>query len=163
RPEVLDLNRVISDFERVLRRVVSEPCVLTVRLQPNLPPVRADRGQLEQVLLNLALNATDAMPGGGTLAIETSTAQLSEEYARRKPGIDIRYGPHAVMRISDTGHGIPKELQEKIFDPFFTTKPVGQGTGLGLSTVYGIVKQSEGYIWVYSEVGVGTAFKIYLP
>jgi two-component system, cell cycle sensor histidine kinase and response regulator CckA len=163
RPEVLDLNKVISEFEPVLRRVLGEPCVLTLRLEPNLPRTRADRGQLEQVLLNLALNAVDAMPMGGTLAIETSTAELTKEYIRRKPGIDIREGRHVVMRMSDTGHGIPKDLQEKIFDPFFTTKPIGQGTGLGLSTVYGIVKQSEGYIWVYSEVGVGTAFKVYLP
>jgi len=163
RLEVIDLNRVISDFEPVLRRVVGEVCVLTLHLQPDLPTIRADRGQLEQVLLNLALNAMDAMPGGGTLTIETSTAHLSEEYTGRKPGIDIRHGRHVVMRLSDTGHGIPKDLQEKIFDPFFTTKPVGQGTGLGLSTVYGIVKQSEGYIWVYSEVGFGTAFKVYLP
>jgi len=163
RPEVIDLNRVVTDFEPVLRRVMGEHCMLTLRLQPNLPRIRADRGQLEQVLLNLALNATDAMPAGGTLSIETGTAHLSEEYSRRRPGIDIQHGEHVVLRLSDTGHGIPKDLQEKIFDPFFTTKPVGQGTGLGLSTVYGIVKQSEGYIWVYSEVGVGTAFKIYLP
>jgi two-component system, cell cycle sensor histidine kinase and response regulator CckA len=163
RPEVVDLNRVISEFEPVLRRVMGEHSLLTLRLQANLPRIRADRGQLEQVLLNLALNATDAMPAGGTLSIETGTAHLSEEYSRRRPGIDIQHGQHVVLRLSDTGHGIPKNLQEKIFDPFFTTKPVGQGTGLGLSTVYGIVKQSEGYIWVYSEVGVGTAFKIYLP
>jgi PAS domain S-box-containing protein len=163
RPEVVDLNQVISEFEPVLRRVVGEHCVLTLRLQPDLSRIRADRGQLEQVLLNLALNAIDAMPGGGTLTIETGTAHFSEDYARRRPGVDIRHGPQVVMCLSDTGHGIPKDLQEKIFDPFFTTKPVGQGTGLGLSTVYGIVKQSEGYIWVYSEVGVGTVFKVYLP
>ena len=162
RAEVLDLNAVIAEFEPVLRRVIGERCVLALRLTPGLPHIRADRGQLEQVILNLALNAGDAMPSGGTLAIETGTATLSRDYTNRRPGIEIRHGRHVFMRLSDNGHGIPKELQEKIFDPFFTTKPVGQGTGLGLSTVYGIVKQSGGYIWVYSEPGIGTAFKVYL-
>ncbi len=162
RPQVLDLNVVISEFEPVLRRVVGETCVLTLRLQP-VPRIKADRGQLEQVLLNLALNAGDAMPGGGSLTIETSVVTFSSDYTARRPGIDVRLGPHVCMRLADSGHGIPRELQEKIFDPFFTTKPVGQGTGLGLSTVYGIVKQSDGYVWVYSEVGLGTTFKVYLP
>jgi PAS domain S-box-containing protein len=163
RPEVLDLDTVIAEFEPVLRRVIGERCVLALRLTPDLPHIRADRGQLEQVLLNLALNAGDAMQSGGTLAIETGTATFSQDYLDRRPGIEIRHGRHVFMRLSDSGLGIPKNLQEKIFDPFFTTKPVGQGTGLGLSTVYGIVKQSDGYIWVYSEEGIGTAFKVYLP
>jgi PAS domain S-box-containing protein len=163
RPQVLDLNVVISEFEAVLRRVMGERCRLVLRLQPSLPHIRADRGQLEQVLLNLAINAADAMPDGGTLTIETGVTIFSPDYTNRRPGIDIRLGPHVFLRLSDTGHGISKDLQEKIFDPFFTTKPVGEGTGLGLSTVYGIVKQSDGYIWVYSEVGLGTAFKVYLP
>lgn len=163
RPQVLDLNFVVSEFESVLQRIIGERCVLLLHLQPSLPHIRADRGQLEQALLNLALNACDAMPGGGTLTIETGVTLLSRDYTDRRPGIDIRLGPHIYLRFSDTGHGIAKELQEKIFDPFFTTKPVGQGTGLGLSTVYGIVKQSDGYIWVYSEVGIGTAFVVYLP
>ncbi|MGH7497768.1 MAG: ATP-binding protein, partial [Gemmatimonadales bacterium] len=163
RPQVLDLNAVISEFEPVLQRVIGERCNLALRLQPSLPHIRADRGQLEQVLLNLALNARDAMSGGGTLTIETGVTIFSREHIDRRPGIDIRLGPHVYLDLSDTGHGIPKDLQEKIFDPFFTTKPVGQGTGLGLSTVYGIVKQSDGYVWVYSELGVGTAFRVYLP
>jgi PAS domain S-box-containing protein len=163
RPRVLDLNAVISDFEPVLNRVLGERSVLTLHLQPGLPRIKADRGQLEQVLLNLALNAGDAMPTGGTLTIETGAIVLSDDYALLRPGIDIRLGSYVFMRFSDNGHGIPKDLQEKIFDPFFTTKPVGQGTGLGLSTVYGIIKQSDGYVWVYSEPGLGTTFKVYLP
>ncbi|MEO7985594.1 MAG: CHASE3 domain-containing protein [Gemmatimonadales bacterium] len=163
RPQVLDLNVVISEFEPVLRRVVGERCILSLRLQQSLPHIRADRGQLEQVLLNLALNAGDAMPEGGTLAIETGVTIFSRDYTDRRPGIEIRLGPHVFLRFSDTGHGIAAELLEKIFDPFFTTKPVGEGTGLGLSTVYGIVKQSDGYVWVYSEPGIGTAFMVYLP
>jgi CheY-like chemotaxis protein len=115
------------------------------------------------VLLNLALNAGDAMTSGGTLTIETGHTHLDPDYAARRPGIDIRTGHYVYMRFSDTGHGIPKELQEKIFDPFFTTKAVGQGTGLGLSTVYGIIKQSDGYVWVYSEPALGAVFQVYLP
>ncbi len=163
RPQIVDLNTVIADFEPVLRRVLGERSVLALQLEAGIPRTRADRGQLEQVLLNLALNAGDAMVGGGTLTIQTGYADLNDRYAAGRPGIEIRMGHYVYMRLSDTGHGIPKELQEKIFDPFFTTKPVGQGTGLGLSTVYGIIKQSDGYVWVYSEPGIGTVFQVYLP
>jgi CheY-like chemotaxis protein len=159
----VDLNKVISDFEPVLRRVLGERSVLALRLEAEIPRTRTDRGQLEQVLLNLALNAGDAMPGGGTFTIQTGVADLDDRYAARRPGIEMRTGRYVYMRFSDTGHGIPKDLQEKIFDPFFTTKPVGQGTGLGLSTVYGIIKQSDGYVWVYSEPELGAVFQVYLP
>jgi PAS domain S-box-containing protein len=163
RPQVVDLNTVISDFEPVLRRVLGERSGLALRLAADIPRTKADRGQLEQVVLNLALNAGDAMPAGGTLTIQTGVAHLDDGYASRRPGIEIRTGRYVYMRFTDTGHGIPKELQEKIFDPFFTTKPVGQGTGLGLSTVYGIIKQSDGYVWVYSEPGHGAVIQVYLP
>jgi CheY-like chemotaxis protein len=163
RPQIIDLNTVIANFEPVLRRVLGERSVLTLRLNADLPRTKADRGQLEQVLLNVALNAGDAMSAGGTLTIQTGFTDLDDRYASRRPGIEIRPGRYVYMRFTDTGHGIPRELQEKIFDPFFTTKPIGQGTGLGLSTVYGIIKQSDGYVWVYSEPGLGAVFQIYLP
>jgi CheY-like chemotaxis protein len=163
RMEVLDLNEVIRRWEPVLRRVMGADCGVLVHLAPELGRVRADPGQLEQVLLNLALNARDAMPRGGTITVETAAAELTIEYGRRKPGTSIRPGKYALLSVSDTGHGMDRETLSHIFEPFFTTKGVGQGTGLGLSTVYGIVKQSNGYVWVYSEPGQGTVFKIYLP
>jgi CheY-like chemotaxis protein len=163
KPEVLDLNAIVTNWEPVLRRVMGEDSGVVLRLARDIGQVRADPGQLEQVLLNLALNARDAMPGGGTITVETCRAELTGEYARLKPGTAVRPGPYVVLAVSDTGHGMDKKTLGRIFEPFFTTKGVGKGTGLGLSTVYGIVKQSEGYIWVYSEPGLGTSFKIYLP
>jgi PAS domain S-box-containing protein len=162
-PQVLDLSAIVTNWEPVLRRVMGEDIGVVLRLGPDTGQVRADPGQLEQVLLNLALNARDAMPRGGTITVETYRAELSGEYARLKPGTVVRPGQYSVLVVSDTGHGMDKETVSHIFEPFFTTKGVGKGTGLGLSTVYGIVKQSEGYVWVYSEPGLGTSFKIYLP
>jgi PAS domain S-box-containing protein len=163
KPEVLDLNRLIKGWEPVLRRIMGEDCGVVLKLKPEVGPVRADPGQLEQVLLNLALNARDAMPRGGRISIETFQGELDATYIRSKPGTTIQPGHYVVLAVSDTGHGMDKETLSHIFEPFFTTKGVGQGTGLGLSTVYGIIKQSDGYIWVYSEPGQGTTFKIYLP
>jgi CheY-like chemotaxis protein len=162
KPDVLDLNAIVTGWEPALRRIMGQDCGVLLRLSSDLGPVRADPGQLEQVLLNLALNARDAMPRGGRITVETFRADLAVEDARLKP-VRVRPGAYAVLAVSDTGHGMDKETLSHIFEPFFTTKGVGQGTGLGLSTVYGIVKQSEGYVWVYSEPGQGTTFKVYLP
>ncbi len=163
RPQVLDLNQVIQEFAPVLRRTLGEDSMLVLRPDTTIGPVRADRGQIEQVLLNLALNSRDAMPQGGQLTIETSSVQLDQEYASFRSDVTIRPGPYVLVTVSDTGHGFDRKTLNHLFEPFFTTKPVGQGTGLGLSTVYGIVKQSDGYIWAYSEPGQGATFKIYLP
>jgi PAS domain S-box-containing protein len=163
RPEILDLNTVVTGWEPVLRRIMGADCGVVLGLAPGLGPVRADPGQLEQVLLNLALNARDAMPRGGRVSIETFQSELTPAYTRGKPGTSIQPGQYVVLAVSDTGHGMDKETLSHIFEPFFTTKGVGKGTGLGLSTVYGIVKQSDGYVWAYSEPGQGTTFKIYLP
>jgi PAS domain S-box-containing protein len=160
-PRVLNLNEVVTGMEKLLRRTIGEDVVLDARLAPDLPGVRADPGQLEQVILNLAVNSRDAMPGGGRLTIETSRAMLDEGYAALHQG--VRPGGYLLMAITDTGHGMDQETQRHVFEPFFTTKAAGQGTGLGLATVYGIVKQSEGHVAVYSEVGVGTTMKVYLP
>ncbi|MGH7514678.1 MAG: ATP-binding protein [Gemmatimonadales bacterium] len=161
RPVPLDLNVVVHEIEPVLRRTLGES-VLELRLSP-LGAIRADRGQLQQVLLNLALNARDAMPLGGRVTIDTAEVELGDAEAAAHPEIRLRRGPYALLRMSDTGHGIDHETARHVFEPFFTTKGVGKGTGLGLSTVYGIVKQSDGYIWVDSEPGQGAAFRIYLP
>jgi nitrogen-specific signal transduction histidine kinase/ActR/RegA family two-component response regulator len=163
KPEVLDLAAVVAGWEPVLRRVMGEDCEVTLRLDPGTGRIKADPGQLEQVLLNLALNARDAMPQGGSLTVETSRTELTPAYARLKTGVAIRPGWYAVLSVSDTGVGMDQATAGRIFEPFFTTKAPGRGTGLGLSTVYGIVKQSDGYVWVYSEPGQGSAFKIYLP
>ena len=162
-PVVLDLNSLVARWESLLRRVMGEDCAVVVRAREGVAPVRADPGQLEQALLNLALNARDAMPRGGTLIVEVFSAELSDEYIARRPGVSVRPGRYAVLAVSDTGHGMDAKTLSHAFEPFFTTKGVGHGTGLGLSTVYGIVKQSDGYVWAYSEPGQGTTFKLYLP
>jgi PAS domain S-box-containing protein len=163
RPQVLELNRLLERFRPVLQRTMGEDCVVTLLLDPGLGAVRADPGQLEQVLLNLAINARDAMPRGGRLSVETAAVELTERSAVVSHGITVRPGRYAQVAVSDTGHGMDKATLAHMFEPFFTTKGVGQGTGLGLATVYGIVKQSEGYVWAYSEPGRGTTIKVYLP
>ncbi len=160
-PKVIDLNGVVAEMGKMLPRVIGEDIELSMRTDPQLARVKADPAQMEQVILNLAVNARDAMPKGGKLVIETSNAELDEAYARRHPPLVA--GRYTLLAVSDTGMGMDAETQAHIFEPFFTTKEKGKGTGLGLATVYGVVKQSGGYIWVYSEIGHGTTFKIYLP
>jgi two-component system, cell cycle sensor histidine kinase and response regulator CckA len=160
-PKVLDLNAVVVDTEKMLRRLIGEDIHLITAFGEGLGRVKADRSQLEQVIVNLAVNARDAMPKGGKLIIETADVELDEGYARGRP--DARAGPHVMLAISDTGHGMSAETLSHLFEPFFTTKEQGKGTGLGLATVYGIVRQTGGHVMVYSELGQGTTFKVYLP
>jgi two-component system, cell cycle sensor histidine kinase and response regulator CckA len=160
-PQVLDLNEVIADMERLLRRVISEDISLVTQFENGIGAVRADRGQIEQVVMNLVVNARDAMPAGGVLAISTRVVHLDTAYARRHAGVNP--GRHVVISVRDTGVGMDAATQQRIFEPFFTTKPKGKGTGLGLSTVYGIVRQSGGHVDVRSAPGRGTAFDILLP
>jgi PAS domain S-box-containing protein len=160
-PQVFDLGAVVANMDKMLRRLVRADITFRTRLAPDLGAVRADPGQIEQVIMNLAVNACDAMPGGGTLTVETANVELGagheQEQAPANPG---RY---VMLTVSDTGTGMSATTKSHIFEPFFTTKERGKGTGLGLSTVYGIVKQSDGYVWLESEPGRGTTFKVYLP
>jgi PAS domain S-box-containing protein len=160
-PTVIEVNKLVGDLEKMLRRLLGEDVELTTRLAPTTGRVKADPGQLEQVIMNLAVNARDAMPTGGKLTLETGNMDLDESYATDH--YPARAGPFVMLAVSDTGIGMSEETQAHMFEPFFTTKEKGKGTGLGLATVYGIIKQSGGFVWVYSELGHGTTFKLYLP
>ena len=159
--KVIDLNILLKDLDKMLRRILGEDIEVVHSLAEDLGKIKTDPGQIEQVILNLTVNARDAMPYGGKLLIETDNVELDKTYAQTHAGVQA--GPYVRLSVTDTGAGMPPEVKDRIFEPFFTTKELGKGTGLGLSTIYGIVKQSGGNIWVYSEENLGTTFKIYLP
>ncbi len=160
-PVIVNLNTLVSDMEKMLPRLIGEDVALELNLDPELSPVKADLSQIEQVIMNLAVNARDAMPNGGKLTIQTANVELDLAYTRQHPG--SRVGLYVMLAVRDTGTGIDPEIQSQIFEPFFTTKERDKGTGLGLATVYGVVKQSGGYIAVESEKGKGACFSVYLP
>jgi two-component system cell cycle sensor histidine kinase/response regulator CckA len=162
-PELVSVSTVVRDLGNLLRQSVGAEYELNVALPQELPLVYADRTQLEQVFINLVLNARDATPAGGTVSVAVEAVQLDGTFRSRHGEVAFRPGPYVLLSVSDTGVGMDRETMDRAFEPFYTTKPVGQGTGLGLSTVYGIVKQAGGYVWLYSEPGQGTAVKIYLP
>jgi two-component system, cell cycle sensor histidine kinase and response regulator CckA len=161
KPQVIDLNSSVTAMVPMLRRLIGENIELSPALQSELGHVEADPSQIEQIIMNLVVNARDSMPRGGRVVLETSNADLDETFA--KTHVPTRPGRYVMLAVSDTGSGMDKATLARIFEPFFTTKQLGKGTGLGLATVYGIVKQSDGYIWVYSEPGMGSTFKVYLP
>ncbi len=160
-PRILDLTDTLQKMEVLLRRLIGENIELKILLDSSLGAIKADPGQIEQILLNLAVNARDAMPKGGRLTIEARNVEIDESYREEHPAAIP--GPYILLAVTDAGCGMDRETQLRIFDPFFTTKELGKGTGLGLATVYGIVKQAGGYIWVYSEIAQGSVFKVYLP
>ena len=160
-PRVISVNTVVSGIEKLLRRLIGDDIELATTLDPAISLINADPGQLEQVVINLAVNARDAMPDGGRLHITTADTELSHEHTRRH--LEAAPGKYVVLTVTDSGTGMTREVQQRVFEPFFTTKGQGKGTGLGLSTVYGIIKQSGGDVWVYSELGHGTTFKVFFP
>jgi PAS domain S-box-containing protein len=160
-PKILDLNSIVVNLDKLLRRLMDDNIEMTTSVRQNVGKVKADPAQIEQVLMNLVVNARDAMPHGGRIVIETANVDLDSTYADGHA--TVKPGRYVMLAVSDTGVGMDRETAAHIFEPFYTTKESGRGTGLGLSTVYGIVKQSGGYIWVYSEVGKGSSFKVYLP
>jgi len=160
-PKIVNLNTIVEQMQTLLSRLIGPDVALETALAPDLAPVNADRGHIEQVIMNLAVNARDAMPSGGRLTIETANVWLDEGYVEEHPGASG--GAHAMVAVTDTGVGMDEDVKAHLFEPFFTTKELGKGTGLGLATVYGAVKQSGGSIWVTSEPGQGATFKIFLP